>query len=427
MFFEHKVPIKVAKSIKVPLRAGTKVINDMIIGYFRQFISGRQIAYLAQSSRGTLLFYKKSDAIVKYYIPREKDWSKVFVTPLAENNDFIVHYSNTSESASKILPYHFMGVDYESYKIIIEKVPLKRSDRSTLSYTNDEIETKIKIIKITTNEKVIEISLTGQVSIGYPLYNNYIPIVNLANKKFMAIVLDVASKKVITFVKKWLKTITKSIGDYLEKIKKVDDWRQVNKRIIQGQYGDYRLSGVELEIDKNYSINKCIFYIRNYTLYHAPVVFNVEISIEKEIIYYKIIVPKQISITELGISGAASDYIIESQTLNLDLTSKGNIRTIVLYEDTKYAILKPPSSEAKYYIVNSEGHIEHIIDSYVDCGNTEEQKYLFDVYFAEDFMIILHKSGILLYNTLKGQWWQIEVSNEENKLTSVSILMSTII
>ena len=34
----------------------------------------------------------------------------------------------------------------------------------------------------------------------------------------------------------------------------------------------------------------------------------------------------------------------------------------------------------------------------------------------QDFIIVLHKSGILLYNTLKGQWWQIEVSNEENKI-----------
>ena len=225
MFFLHKVPVKVAKSIKMPLRAGTKVINDMIIGYFRQFISGRQTAYLAQSSRGTLLFYKKSDAIVKYYIPREKDWSKVFVTPVAKNNDFMAHYSNTSESASKILPYHLIGIDYEPYKIIIEKVMLKKPKEYTLAYTDDDIETKIKIIKITTNEKVIKISLTGQVSIGYPLYNNYIPIVNLANKKFIVIILDIASRKVITFVKKWLKTITKPIGDYLEQIKKVDDWR----------------------------------------------------------------------------------------------------------------------------------------------------------------------------------------------------------
>jgi hypothetical protein len=416
MFFAHKVPVKVAKSIKMPLRAGTKAYNDMIIPYFRQFISGRQTAYLAQSSLGTLFFYKKYDVIVKYYLPSEKDWSKVFVTPSAKNNDFMVHYSNTSESASKILPYHLIGIDYEPYKIIIEKVPLKNSEGFTFNYTDDDIETKVKIVKITINEKVIEVSLTGQVSIGYPLYNNYIPIVNLANKKFIVIILDIASRKVITFVKKWLKTITKTIGDYLEQIKKVDDWRQVNKRIIQGQYGDYRLSGVELEIDKNYSINRCIFYIRNYTLYNAPVVFDVEISIEKETMYYKIIVPKQISITELGISGAASDYIIESQTLKLDLTGKVNIRTIVLYEDMKYAIFKPPSNKAKYYIVNSEGHIEHIIDSYVDCSNAEEPKYLFDVYFAEDFMIILHKSGILLYNTLKGQWWQIEVSNEENKI-----------
>jgi hypothetical protein len=76
MFLAHKVPVKVAKSIKMPLRAGTKVINDMIIGYFRQFISGRQAAYLAQSSRGTLLFYKKSEAIVKYYLSREKTGQK---------------------------------------------------------------------------------------------------------------------------------------------------------------------------------------------------------------------------------------------------------------------------------------------------------------------------------------------------------------
>ncbi len=422
MFFTHKVPIKVAKSIKMPLRAGIKAYGDMIIPYFRQFISGRQTAYLAQSTLGTLFFYKKHDVIVKYYLPNERDWSKVFVTPLAKNNDFMVHYSNASESTSGILPYHLIGMDYEPYKIVIEKVMLKKSESVAFNYTDDDIETKIKIIKITTNEKVVEISLTGQVSIGYPLYNNYIPIVNLANKKFIVILLDITSRKVITFVKKWLKTITKLIGDYLEQIKKVDDWRQVNKKVIQGQYGDYRLSEVELKIDSNYSITKCVFHIRNYTLHNAPVVFNVEISIEKETMYYKIIVPQQISITELGIGKIANDYVIESQSLKLDLTSKGNIRTIILYEDLKYSILRPPSSEAKYYIVNSEGRVEHVIDSYIDCSNAQKPKYLFDAYFVENFIIILHKSGILLYNVTNKHWLQIELSSGENKIDFCEIM-----
>jgi len=209
MFFTHKVTIKVAKSIKMPLRAGTKAYNDMIIPYFRQFISGRQTAYLAQSSLGTLFLYKKHDAIVKYYLPNKEDWSKVFVTPLAKNNDFMVHYSNTSESASKILPYHLIGIDYEPYKIIIEKLISKNSEGSTFNYADDDIETKIKIVKITTNEKVIEISLKGQVSIGYPLYNNYIPIVNLTNKKIIIIILDILSRKAITFIKKEINELTK--------------------------------------------------------------------------------------------------------------------------------------------------------------------------------------------------------------------------
>ena len=416
MFFANKVPIKVAKSIKMPLRAGTKAYNDMIIPYFRQFISGRQTAYLAQSSLGTLFFYKKHDVIVKYYLPNGRDWSEIFITPSAKNNDFMVHYSNTSESASKILPYHLIGVDYEPYKIIIEKVPLKSSDGSTFNYTDDDLETKIKIIKITTNEKVIEISLTGQVSIGYPLCNNYIPIVNLANKKFTVIILDIASKKVITFVKKWLKTITKAVGDYLEQIKKVDDWRQVNQRIIQGQYGNYKLSEVDFAIGNNYTITKCTFHVRNYTLYSAPIVFKIEIYIEKGIMHYKIIVPKQINITELGIDRIRDDYVVESQVLRLYLTDKEHTETNVLYQDTRYAILKLPSNEEKYCTVNSDGHIEHIIEGYVDCGRTKEPKYLFDIYFEHGFIIVLHKSGILLYDTLKGKWWQVEISNEENKI-----------
>jgi len=400
----------------MPLRAGTKAYNNMIITYLRQFISGCQASYLAQSSLGTLFFYKKHNVIVKYYLPNEKDWSKIFVTPVAKNNDFMVHYSASSESSPKILPYHVIGTDYEPYKIIIEKVMLKKSEGAIFNYTDDDIETKIKIIKIINNEKVIEISLIGQVSIGYPLYNKYIPIVNLANKKFIVMLLDIASRKVITFVKKWLKTITKSAGDYLEQFKKVNDWRQVNKRIIQGQYGNYRLSEVDLEINNNYSITKCIFHIRNYTLHNAPIVFNVEIGVEKEVMHYKVIVSKQISITELGISGVPSDYIIESQSLKLDLIDKDNIRTVILYEDMKYAILKPPSSEARYYIVDSEGHIKYSIDSYVDCRNLDDPRYLFDVYFAEDFIVVLHKSGILLYNVPRGQWWQVEISNEEKKI-----------
>ena len=416
MFLANKVPIKVAKSIKMPLRAGTKAYNDMIIPYFRQFISGRQTAYLAQSSLGTLFFYKKHDVIVKYYLPNERDWSKIFITPSAKNNDFMAHYSNTSESTGKILPYHIIGIDQEPYKIIIEKVMLKKSKEYTLDYTDDDIETKIKIIKITTNEKVIEISLIGQVSIGYPLHNNYIPVINLTNRKFMVLILDIQNRKVVTFVKKWLKTITKAVGDHLEQFKKVNDWRQVNKKMIQGQYGDYRLSEVGFEIDNNYSITKCIFHVRNFTLYNASVIFNVEVSIEEETMYYKIIVPKQVSITELGISGIANNYVTESQSLKLGLIDKGNIRTVILYKDAKYAILKPPSSEAKYYIVNSEGHVKYVIDSYIDCGNAQKPRYLFDVYFAENFIILLHKAGILLYNILKRQWWQIEVSNEENKI-----------
>ena len=234
MFFAHKVSVKVATSIKMPLRAGTKAYNDMIISYFRQFISGRQTAYLAQSSRGTLFFYKKHDVIVKYYLPNERDWSKIFITPSAKNNDFMVHYSNTSERASKILPYHLIGIDYEPYKIIIEKVPLKNSEGSTSNYTDDDIETKVKIVKITTNEKVIEVSLTGQFSIGYPLYNNYIPIVNLANKKFIVIILDISSRKAITLIKRELNAVTKVISDYLEQFKKVSNWKQINKRMVRG-------------------------------------------------------------------------------------------------------------------------------------------------------------------------------------------------
>jgi len=129
------------------------------------------------------------------------------------------------------------------------------------------------------------------------------------------------------------------------------------------------------------------------------------ISIEKSAMHYKIVVPKFVNITELGISSTPSDYIVESQILDLDLINKENIKTIVLYEDMKYAILKSPYSETQYYIVDNKGRIQFSIDSYLDCETRNTSRHLFNIYFVNDFIVILHKAGILLYNIPRGWWW----------------------
>jgi hypothetical protein len=402
----HSVPVKVAKYIKIPFRAGVEASRYVVLGCFRQFISGRQTAYLISSSHGTLFFYKKNDTIVEYNFPNEIDCSNIFVISVPEKEDFIIYHSNKSDSSSRAIKYNIIGPDSAPYRIIIEKSPLKRSESHTYTYEGEDIETKITIVKITTEERILELSLNGQISIGYPLYNNYIPIMNLANKKIMILVIDIVNRKVITVLKTWLKTM----------LEKLDNLKEIDKKIIQGQYRDYRLSEADFKTDNNYTINKCTFYVRYHDLTGSITVFSVEIGIEKEAMYYKIIVPKQVRTIGPGISETSGDYTVESQVLRLALVHKGFTKTNVLYQDKRYAILKPPSPEAKYYIVNSEGHIDHVIDSHVDCGNTENTRHLFDVYFAEGFIIILHKSGILLYNILKGQWRQVEISDGKDKI-----------
>ena len=175
--------------------------DNTTITHLRQFISGRQTAYLVRSSQGVLFFYKRSDTIVKYYLPDEIDLSKVSVAPIAQKNDFMVYYGNEPESSNIGAIYHLTGID------------------------------------------------------------------------------------------------------------------------------------------------------------------------------------------------------------------TGPVRANQLYQDTRYAILKPTWKKEKYYIVNNKGYIEHFIHGYVDCEINQEPKYLFDVYFIENFIVILHKSGILLYNIPRARWWPIEINN----------------
>jgi hypothetical protein len=184
-----KLPVKVSKFIKVPLRSGITASTYWIDMDLYQFISGRQIAYVAINSLGTLFFYNKSDTIVKYYLPNKSNRSKVSVTSIPQKNDFIVH---------------FMGTD------------------------------------------------------------------------------------------------------------------------------------------------------------NKPVTAN------------------------------------------------------VLYQDTKYSILKSTSQEEKYYIVNSEGHIEHVIYGQIECKYAPieylfEKKYFFGVYFEENFIVIFHQSGIILYNIPKELWKEVKL------------------
>jgi hypothetical protein len=68
----YKVPIKVAKFIKISFKAGMKANTDSLITYFCQFISGRQTAYPVSNDLSTLLSYKRFHAIVKYYLSKKK-------------------------------------------------------------------------------------------------------------------------------------------------------------------------------------------------------------------------------------------------------------------------------------------------------------------------------------------------------------------
>ncbi len=414
--FARRLPVRVAKIIKIPFSARAKVVENEFIQCFRQFISGRQKAYTISSNYGTLFFYKKSNTIVQYYLPEEKDCSEIFVTPIAEKNEFTVHYSNAYKRSVRGSYYHIIGINSEPYKVIIEKVNLDKSQKTEHTNIEERVGSKIIIVNMKTNEKILELVLTGHFSIGFPIYNNYVPIINIVNRRIAVFVLDIAERKAINFAGSWLKNITKSVGNHLAKFKTVPDWNEVNLKLTQGRLTDYKIAEVRFTTDNNYIINKCVFHVSADELFKDPILFTVEIGFENEIMRYKIILPKHVNIEELGINGIPNDYVVENKVLRLHLINKENIRADVLYKDARYAILKPPFSEEKYYIVNRDGHIKYIIDSYVDCGNFRAPRYLFDLHFDDDFIIILHKSSIMLYSITRGEWWVLEINNQYNKI-----------
>jgi len=422
---------RIAKFIKVPHSDAIK--KELYFEPLQSFLSGRQIAYKLRSNNETVVFYKKANlnAFGRIEnIPQDKssDTMKHFLLPISHKNDLAMYRKQYALQHPSTVDFRFVGIDHELYEVVYKKM-----------WGHE-----ISIRKFTNGGTILDLDFPGDIGVGIPLYNSYIPIACVNDTHLKVLVYNIIDKQLLEIadysldfledeIFKYLDTITRHKSGYDASVYRTHEREAINKLLIRHKtaYSVKRpISGgksdkeAAYEICNNFVICKSFLYVMNEVLRGTgskslKSIFVLTFSIAEDTIGCELSIPKGVPIQALGLSKTPKKHIIDTKQVRVKIPNYDYKIPDILYHDESYAIVPSFFDTNKYFIVANDGTKKYVINikeyEQVFTKYIEYTKYYdFNIHISDEFIFFIYKDSesestlykILIYNTVKNYWVQ---------------------
>jgi len=206
--YPHVLKVRFAKYVKVPMDNIHQ--KGIVFSYPEQYLFRQQAAYVFDltqiKSRGgkqSALLLQKNENMLLYLKFRRSVLHALLMLGSLPKEYYKTHYNisylNNIPDVSQDHSLTFWGADNELY---------------TAYRSNNNF----KIVRISDKADVYELVAFKTIGIGLPLYNNYIPLVVLANDTFIVMIYDITNKKRYEIANYSIDSLEKKINDYIKKL-----------------------------------------------------------------------------------------------------------------------------------------------------------------------------------------------------------------
>jgi hypothetical protein len=387
------IPIKIAKYFKIPQHDAMKYRSDL--HSLKSIISGRQIAYKVASNYKTLVFYKKANLTVFYDIENVTyEWlAKSVVLPLSDKNDFVCYKRSSNVIIEPNFSgdyFRFLGINNELYEVVTR-------------YQDDgEV---LTLVNFVSGELILVKKVKGFLIASVPIYNNYIPIGIIKNKRIEVYLFDINNRKLSKILQYSMNFLEKELYKFLITVCNSDS-EKTKKLIIQGR-GSYRLHR-SYDTCEDFIICKSFIHITNDTLtgHNDGIVFTIALTANKNVLNCELLIPEYASFKALDISEIYEKHIIDTKQMQFVPPDGDYTMPNIMYRDKKYVLAYDIMNTERYFIVSHDSTVKYLIDT------TKDDMY--KMYIVGKFMFIVFKTegkrswhwryNILVYDTRRNIW-----------------------
>ncbi len=381
-----------AKYVKVPLQNMHQ--KDIRFSYPKQYFFCQQSAYVfyvtqiksRKATQSVLFLQKKKNMLLYLKFHRSALHALLMLGSLSKKyykTHYNISYLNNIPDVSKDHSLTFWGADNELY---------------TAYRSNNNF----KIVRISDKADVYELVAFKTIGIGIPLYNNYIPLVVLANDTFIVMIYDIINKKRYEIARYSIDFLENKINDYIKKLtgrdisKSIRHYREFYEILEPYRFLDDRASK-SFEICNNLSVCKTLLYIGNDAIDQREehIFFEMNFKIRNQKLHYEFSIPRGLSIKLYGLIKTPAKHVIEKQILSIGLPKGNHITSNIVYYQNHYLIVRDFVYINSYYMLDIKKHTKHrIADNY---GHGVR------FYIANNIIMIVHFTATKLSQE-KGAW-----------------------
>jgi len=409
MFLCNKtLSVRVAKHVKVPLHNIHQ--KDILFSYPEQHFFRQQVAYVfyvnqnqsSETTESALLLQKKGNMLLYLKFHSSALRALLMLGSWPHNISSLNNQPDVSVADSLT----FLGADNELY---------------TAYYLNNNL----KIARISDGANVYELIALKTIGIGLPLYNNYIPLVVLANDTFIIILYDIVNKTRYEIANYDIEFLEKQLNDYINKL----TGRNINNNIryYRSSYKilePYRFTdataGKSFEICSNLSVCESVLYIGNRAIneYGANhIVFEIQFKIRDQNLHYEFSIPRRLSFKSFGLEETPTKHVIETKTLSIRLPNGNHITPNISYYQNDHVIVRDFVYNESYYILDLRKNTKNKISN--------EFLYCMRFYIANNIIMIVYYVAtwyLMIYDTINRRFFNILLSDwyEETSANLVS-------
>ena len=413
--------VQVAKYVKVPMDNIHQ--KNILFSYPEQHFFRQQVAYVfdlneiqsRKTIQSSLLLQKKQNMLSYLKFRRTALYALLTLGSLYQKDHKIhnnISFLNNLPDVSQDYSLTFWGADNELYA----------------SY---HLKNNFNIVRILDKAYIYELLAVKAIGVGLPLYNNYIPLVALANDTFIVMIYDIINKTRYEIANYSIDFLEKQFSNYIKKL----TGRDISDRIgyYRASYKilePYRFTDVtankSFEICSNLSLCKTVLYIgnRGINAYENYIIFEMEFEIRGKKLYYELSIPRGISLRSRGVAKTPAKQVIETQTMSISIPKVNYIQPNILYYQNDCAILKDFIYNDSYYILDLNKNTKHKISNKLGYRNATQffvaNNLIMIVYFASTklsqeraawHLMIYDTIERRFFNTLIDDWHEGATAN----------------
>jgi hypothetical protein len=422
LFYTKALKVQVARYVKMP----SDIVRQKNIrfSYPEQYFFHKQVAYVfdiskiqsIENTQSSLLVQKKHNMLV-YLKFRSSALNALLLLGSLPQEYYKTHYNvsslNNLPDLSTDHRLRFLGVDNELY---------------TAYHLNNEF----KIVRISDDATIYELSGFNEIGIGLPLYNNFIPIVVLMENTFIIMIYDITNKNSYKIAKYSIEFLEKQLADYINKLIGRDVSNSIKHydkfyKILEPYRFTDAAANKSFDICNNLSVCKTVLYIDNKALQDRDehIVFKMNFKIRNQKLYYEFSIPRGLFINSYGLIRTPTKHVIENRILSIRFP-KGNYTTPnIVYYQNHYMIVRDFFYIDRYYILDLKKNTKN--------GISDTYGYGIRFYILDNIIMIVYFTAtklsdekgawhLLIYDTIKRSFYTIliEAWHEREKANLVS-------